>query len=272
MPGAAHPLQESSDGTGCAELANQVHVANINAQLQRCRRHQCLQLAFLQTGFGRQPLLTGQAAVVGGDMLLAYALAQRPRQPLRHTPSVDENQRSAVLRNQLRHTVINRLGRLVGQHRLQGRIGQFNAQVEPPDMARINDVAIDNIPTAPLWRRGVGGISHQKPRHLCNRLLGGGKSNSMQAPAGQTLQAFQRQRQMGTSFAADNGVDFVYDDGAHRLQHPPAALASKQEVARLRRGHQNMRRLLQHGRPRHGRRIPGAQHGADRHLGVTQFE
>ena len=59
MAGAAHALQERIDGARRAYLANQIHIADVDAELQGRGRHQYLQFAALQ------PLLRMQAPFLG---------------------------------------------------------------------------------------------------------------------------------------------------------------------------------------------------------------
>ena len=66
MAGAPDPLEEARDGARRAHLADEIDLADIDAQLQRGRGHQRLQLAPLQPLLGIQPLLAGEAAVMGG--------------------------------------------------------------------------------------------------------------------------------------------------------------------------------------------------------------
>lgn len=59
---------------GRADLADEIDFADVDAELERSRRHQRLQRAALQASFGTEPLLFAEAAVVCGDVLLSYAL------------------------------------------------------------------------------------------------------------------------------------------------------------------------------------------------------
>ena len=68
---------------------------------------------------------------------------------------------------------------------------------------------------------------------------------------------------MRAAARADDGVDLVDDDGAHRAQHLAAALGGEQQVERLGRGDQDVRRLAQHGRALGRGRVAGADRGRD---------
>src|SRR5687768_1254849 len=53
---------------------------------------------------------------------------------------------------------------------------------------------------------------------------------------------------MGAAASADDGVNLVDDDGPCCAQHLAAALRGEEQVEGLWRGHQNMRRSLEHRR------------------------
>ncbi len=100
--GATHALQERRDRAWRAELADQLDIADVDAELERCGGDQCPQLARLETLLGIEPLLLGEAAVMRGDVVLADALAQMPRHALDHAAGVGEDQRRAMLLDQCR--------------------------------------------------------------------------------------------------------------------------------------------------------------------------
>ncbi len=75
---------------------------------------------------------------------------------------------------------------------------------------------------------------------------------------GQRLQPLQRQRQMRATFVVGDGVDFVHDHGFNVAQDCTALVGSEQDVERLRRGHQNVGRPLQHRAALGHERVAGA--------------
>jgi hypothetical protein len=62
MSRAPDPLQEARDGGRRSELVDQVDLADLDTELERGGRDQRLQRAALQTLFGVQPQLLGEAA------------------------------------------------------------------------------------------------------------------------------------------------------------------------------------------------------------------
>ena len=105
VPGSPDPLQERRDRARRAELADQVDLADVDAELERGGRHQRLELAVLEPLLGVEALLLGQAAVVCGHVLGADPVRQLARHPLRHPAGIDEDQRGAMRLDQVRETL-----------------------------------------------------------------------------------------------------------------------------------------------------------------------
>ncbi len=83
MAGPTDPLEEARDRARGAELADEIDFADVDAELERSGRDQRLQLPALQALLGVEPLLAGEAAVMGGDMGLAQSLGEVAGGPLR---------------------------------------------------------------------------------------------------------------------------------------------------------------------------------------------
>jgi len=83
----------------------------------------------------------------------------------------------------------------------------------------------------------------------------------LERPRGDCLEARERQRQVRAAARADDGVNLVHDHGPHRAQHRSAPLRRQQEVQRLGRRDEDMRRRADHRRPLGRRRVAGP-HGA----------
>jgi hypothetical protein len=69
-------LQESRDPMRRPDLAHEVDRSDVDAELERRRRHERLQLAALEPRLGVEPLVLRQAAVMGRDRLVAETIAQ----------------------------------------------------------------------------------------------------------------------------------------------------------------------------------------------------
>ena len=153
MPGAPDPLQEGRDRARRAQLAHQVDLADVDAELQRGGRHQRLERAALQAPLGVEPQLLGEAAVVGGHMVLAEAVGEVAADPLGHAPRIDEDERGAVLFDQLRQTVVDLLPDVARHHRFERRGGDLDGEIARPAMAGVDDRALRAPARRPRRRR-----------------------------------------------------------------------------------------------------------------------
>ena len=139
VTGTAGALQERGDRARRAELADQVDLADVDAQLQRRGCHQHRQLAALESLLGIQPLLFRQTAVMRRHGFLAQPLGQMPRGALGHAPRVDEHQRGAMRLHQLGETVVDQLPAVVRHHRFQRHRWHFDREVTRAGVACINN-------------------------------------------------------------------------------------------------------------------------------------
>jgi len=87
---------------------------------------------------------------------------------------------------------------------------------------------------------------------------------------GQVFQSLQAEGEVDAALFADEGVDLVHDDGAHGAQHVAGARAGEEEVERLGRGDQDVRRLLEHRGAGAGRGVAGAHRHAQRRQRLAQ--
>lgn len=262
VPGTPDPLQEGGDGARRRQLADQLDVADIDAQLQRGGRHQYLQLPGLEALLGIQAQLLGQAAVVGRHLAAAEAFGEEAGDPLGHAPGVDEHQGGAVLAGQVRQAVVDQLPGVVGHHRFQRHRRYLDAQVAGARIADVDD------PAGRIARIAAG--ADEEARDLLDRFLRGGQPDPQQRSRTQRLQALQRQRQVAAALAAGQGMDLVDDHAAHPGKHLPARLRAEQDVQRFGRGDQDVRRALAHRSAFDLRRIAGAHRATDIDVGQAE--
>ena len=111
VAGSADALQKRRDPVRRSDLAHEIHVADVDAELERRGRDQRPQLAVLQPRFRVETALLGQAAVMRGDRILAEALAQVPGHALGQPPRVHEDQRRPVSADELGEAVVVLLAR-----------------------------------------------------------------------------------------------------------------------------------------------------------------
>ena len=82
----------------------------------------------------------------------------------------------------------------------------------------------------------------QEARDLLDRLLRRRQADAQQAAAAQRRQPLERQRQVRAALVRRDGVDLVDDHGARGREHRAAGLGAEQDVERLRRGDDDVRR------------------------------
>ncbi|MCY1409201.1 hypothetical protein D9M71_245410 [compost metagenome] len=243
-------MQKRRNRTGGGDLANQVDLADIDTQFQRRGGHQHLQLAALEPLLGIEPILLGQAAVMGGDRVATQALAQMSRQAFGQAPGVDENQCGAVLAGQRCQALVDQFPHVCGHDRTQGHRWYLDTEITGPRMADIDNAA-------------GAADSHQQARDLFDGLLRGGQADTPQGRRTECLQALQAQGQVAAALARSHGVDFIDNHRVGTAEHTPTGIRAEQHVQRFGGGHQDMRGTLAHGRAFFLQGIAGAHRRAD---------
>ena len=256
MAGPADALQEGRDRARRTDLANEVDIADIDPELERGGRDQRLQLAAFEPLLGREPELFRHAAVMGGDGALAETLGQLAGDPFRHPAGVDENQRRAVLLDEFRQAGVDLGPDLARHHRLEWRIGHFHTQVAAAMMPGVDGRDLGGGPA-------VSSCAGEEMGDHVNRILGRGEADALQLVAAERRQPFERQREVGAALVRRDGVNFVDDDRPGGSQHGPPRFRPQENVERLRRRHQDVRRAAAHALSFGGRGVAGPDPGAD---------
>ncbi len=139
---AADALEKSRDRARRAELANEVDVADVDAQFERRGRNERLELAGLEPLLRLEPMLLREAAVVRRHRVLAEPLREMARRALGEPARIHEHERRAVLTNQLGEPVVLLCPDLVRHDRLERRGRQLEREVAPADMALVDHRAL----------------------------------------------------------------------------------------------------------------------------------
>src|SRR5256885_9089121 len=174
MPGPSDALEEGCDRARRPELADEVNLADVDAELERSGGHQRLEFAVLEPLLGIEALLFGEAAVVRGHVIGADALGQLARHPLRQPAGVDEDKRGAMRLDQLGQALVDLLPDLGRHYGLERRLRKFEGEIAPTAVAGIDDGAVD-----------AGGGARARPPHETpdrpDRLLGRPKAHALHA-------------------------------------------------------------------------------------------
>ena len=164
MAGAPDALQERSDRMRRAELAHEVHVADVDAQLERACRHHCTNLSRLESALGVQTMRTRKAAVVCGHLLFAEKLSEVSGDALRELSCIDEHQGRPMRLDQRRQLCVDLLEDLVGHHRFERRSGQLHRHIHVTLMPHIDD-------SADALRTRLAAGPHQEASDVFDRVL-----------------------------------------------------------------------------------------------------
>ena len=225
-------------------------------ELERRRGHERPQRARLQPLLGVEPPLAREAAVVAGDRVLAQQLGELGRDALGHLARVDEDERRAVLADQLGHPRVD----LRPTARASRRWRAARAAPRRRGRASRNVPASTSAHSRPAPTR--------KRADLVERLLRGGEADALQR-AGRPAPPAARARAPGARRACRATRAWISSTITVRTvaQHRAAAVAREQEVERLRRRDQDVRRPLA---PSPRARAAGVSPGADQHAHLGQ--
>ena len=108
VPGAPDPLEPARDRLRALDLDHEVDGAHVDPELERRGRNEARDLPRLQELLDDESLLTRERPVVRAGDLLLRELVQPQRQPLGEPAVVDEDDRRAVLPDELEDRGIDR--------------------------------------------------------------------------------------------------------------------------------------------------------------------
>ncbi len=156
--------------------------------------------------------------------------------------------------------------RFVRHHRFERRLRNLDVELHRALVPFVHDGAV-GPPRVVDTRR-----PDEKPGDLLDRLLRRRQADALHATVGDRLEPLEREGEVRAASRADHGVNLVDDDGARGAQHLAAALRRQQQVQRLWRRHQDVRRRAEHGGALGLRRVAGtngARHATRRqpHVG-----
>ena len=131
-PDRPDALEQRRDPVRRSDLADEIDVADVDAQLERRRRDERLERARFQPRLRVEALLLREAPVMRRHGLVAEPVAQVTRQALGHPPRVHEDERRPVCGDQRRQPVVVLLPDLVRHHRFERRAAGFRGRGPSP--------------------------------------------------------------------------------------------------------------------------------------------
>ena len=130
VTGAAYALQGNGDGAGRADLADEIDVADIDAELERGGGDEDAALALLESALGFEAEMARERAMMGGDVLLAHALGEMVRDALDEAAGVDEDESGAMLEGELLKALIDLIPHPVGGDGAEFGGGKLDGEIE----------------------------------------------------------------------------------------------------------------------------------------------
>ena len=250
VPRPPQPLQQRRHARRRADLNDQIDLAHVDAQLHGRRGDHHAQLAAFEHALGFEPLLLRHAAVMRARERLSGALVDPERQPLAARASIHEHQHRARVVERFDDAVGNRRPHAALRQLPHVRNGHIHRQIRA-----LFDFRNDH---------GARLAAGQVARGLLRRVHRGGKPHAAHVASAQRVQPRERQKQMRAPLGGQNRVQLVHDDRARGFQHVAAGQAREQQIQRLRRGDQDVRRMFDHFAPRLRVGVAGAHGHAHR--------
>jgi hypothetical protein len=274
MSRASHALQQRRDVCRYADLDHELDVADVDAELEGGGGDQGAQFAGLEAALGVEAMFFGEAAVVAGDLAFAEFDGKARCEALGELAGVDEDQRRAVLVDECLDALVDLVPGFVGADIAQRGVGELEAEVELAEVpgvdrrygARLSEsilFALVALFAALCRARFARRHTAEKLSHARDRLLRRAQADALDGLLGERFEAFERNSQMRAALIANHRVDLVDDDRAHRAEDRATALGRQQQVERLRRRHQDLRRALDHALPRALRCVAAAHQHLD---------
>ena len=278
MAGAADALQAAGDRLRALDLDHEVDGAHVDAELEAGGGDEARNPPRFQILLDDHPLLARQRAVVRPRDLFLGQLVQPHREPLGQPPVVDEDDRRAVLLDELEDRRVDRRPDRAGVRLVAGvhldavlhhRLGEL---VRRPELAQVLD-RHDHLEIEVLARAGVDeldrAIAGDEAADLLERALRRREADPLRRLVEQRVEALERESKVGAALGARDGVHLVDDHRVDRAQRL-ARLRGQHQEERLGRRDQDVRRLLHQLAPLFLRRVAGAD--ADAEVGLDPGE
>ena len=210
VAGAADALEQRRERARRAEVADEIDVADVDAELERGGRDDDRDLAGLELLLGVEPDPAREAAVM-----------RRPRGPSpSRSPSACATRSTS--RRVLTKTIVVRCAshelarcgrrsppaaRGSRSRRARGRASRPTARIARRCPA--STIAQSGVPSAP-----TAVAADQQPGDLLDRLLRRREADALQPAAGERVEPLEREREVRAALVAGDGVDLVDDDRA----------------------------------------------------------
>ncbi len=273
VTGASDPLEPARDRLRALDLDHEVDRAHVDPELERGGRDQAWDLPRLEQLLDEEALLARERAVVRARDLLLRELVQPQGEALGEPAVVDEDDRRAVLPDELEDRRDRSTARSTGstaprpdpicdavgkrRHReVRGRAELAHV------LERNDDLEVELLPRAGVDELDVTARARDEAADLGQRTLSRREADALERPLDERLQPLEREREMRSALRPGDGVHLVEDHGLDPAQ-VLARLRGEEQEERLRGRDEDVGRRLQHPPPLLGRRVAGAYGDAE---------
>ena len=256
VPRAADALQAARHRLRALDLDHEVDRAHVDPELEARRRDEAGDPPRLQVLLDQHALLARERAVMGAGDFLFCGLVQPHREPLGEPAVVDEDDRRAMLLDELED-------------------GGIDRRPDRPAFTGLTHVVErdDDLEVEVLARSGIDELDRTVARDeaadLLERTLRRREADPLRRPLEQRIEALERDRHVRTALRARDRVHLVEDHGLDPAQRLPR-LGGQHQEERLGRRDQDVGRLLHQLAPFLLRRVARAD--ADSELGLDPRE
>src|SRR5262245_9149183 len=205
---SADALEQRGNAMRRPDLADQIDMTDVDAELEPRRPDERLQRARPPTGLGNEATLFRKTPVMGGHDIVAEPLAEMTGETLRQAARVDEDQRRSVLADELGESIVVLLPHFVRHDGRERRAWNLHGEICRTTVSLVDDDA----PAARVV------VADQDPRDLLDRLLRRRQADALNRTGGAVYDFFQpleRQRQMSAAARADDRMNLVDDHRAY---------------------------------------------------------
>ena len=236
-------LQECRDAARRSDLAHHLDRTDVDAQLERCGGDERAQLAGAQLRLDTLTPVPREAAVVRCNRVIAEPLRKQMRDALRHPPRVHEHERRAM-RLDVRGDGVEHLAELLARrHGLQLARRQLDGDVERAPVADVDDrtarAAVRRC-CARRRRRPAAARPSRSGRCVAESPIRTGRCVQRRSRRSSVIARCDPRLSRATAWISSTMI--VRD----RRERGATALRGDQQVQRLRRRDQEVRRPLDH--------------------------
>ncbi len=252
---APDALQARRDRRRRLDLDDEVDGAHVDAELERRRGDDRGEIPALEAILDDGALLARDRAVVREGDLLAREIVERGREALGEPSAVDEDHRRAVRADELDDARVKVRPDRVTPRARRGRAGvdlvvlsdarhvdvrRLHGEDELLRLARVDDLH---------GARGAVHVTTEEARGLRERLLRGREADALERffSLSQRLEALERHEEVRSALVVHELVDLVDDDRLD-VRERLSSVGREQEIERLGRRDEDVRRVPQHPR------------------------